>query len=304
MTISVILPTLNAARYLPKLVGALQSQTQAPLEIIVIDSSSTDETTRAAQEAGCVIEVIPRAEFDHGGTRNRAARLARGELLCFMTQDALPANESFLEELSRPIRDGAAVAAYARQCPHENAFPSEVFARAFNYPPESSLRSNEDISRLGLRAFFFSNVASMVQKDAFDAVGRFPESTVMNEDMVLCARLLRAGHRVAYRAEAVVFHSHNYAVSQQFRRNFDIGAFVAHSGKELGNTRTGEAGMRFALEQLRFLVSSGAAGWVPRTVIELGAKFVAYQLGQREHFIPLAWKRRMSLHPHFWRERS
>lgn len=303
MSTSVIVPTLNASRYLPRLIGALRTQSIPPLEIIVIDSSSTDDTATIASEAGCVVEIVPRDEFDHGGTRNRAANLARGELLVFMTQDAVPADERFLEELARPIREGLAVAAYARQIPYPDAFPPEAFARTFNYPAVSSLRSEGDISRLGLRAFFFSNVASMVSKNAFLEAGRFPERTVMNEDMLLCAKLLRAGHRVAYRAEAIVSHSHNYRLDQQFRRNFDIGAFVSQSGAALGETRVEGSGVKFALGQIGHLASSGAWTWIPRTVLELGLKFVAYQLGKRERALPLSVKRRFSMHPHYWRDK-
>lgn len=303
MEVSLIIPSLNASGYLPNLIQALRAQSEPPFEIIVIDSSSTDDTVDIARKAGCVLELVSRADFDHGGTRNRAAKLAQGELLVFMTQDALPANERFLEELARPIKDGSAVAAYARQIPYPNAFPSEAFARAFNYPSVSSLRSEADISSLGLRAFFFSNVASMVYRGAFLEVGQFPERTVMNEDMLLCARLLRAGHRVAYRAEAIVSHSHNYRLEQQFRRNFDIGAFVSQSGAALGDTRAEGAGVKFALEQIGHLASSGAWTWIPRTTLELGLKFVAYQLGKRERFLSLDLKRRLSMHPHYWREK-
>lgn len=302
MEVSVVIPTLNASRCLPGLLEVLKTQSEQPLEIIVIDSSSTDDTAVIARRAGCAVELISRAEFDHGGSRNRAASLARGELLVFMTQDAVPANERFLEELARPIRDGRAAAAYARQIPYPDAFPPEAFARAFNYPPVSSLRSQNDIPRLGLRAFFFSNVASVVSRTAFEAVGRFPERTVMNEDMLLCAKLLRAGHTVAYRAEAVVWHSHNYRLEQQFRRNFDIGAFVSQSGAALAETRAEGAGVKFALAQIGHLASSGAWAWIPRTTLELGLKFVAYQLGKRERLLSLTLKRRLSMHPHYWRD--
>jgi rhamnosyltransferase len=301
MSISVIVPTLNAAQHLPKLLEALKTQSEPPLEVIVIDSASDDDTARIAVNAGCRLEPISRNEFDHGGTRNRAAALARGGLLVFMTQDALPANPHFLTELAQPIRAGLAAAAYARQLPYPDAFPSEAFARTFNYPPVSSLRSVEDIPRLGLRAFFFSNVASMVAATTFLEVGRFPERTIMNEDMLLCAKLLRAGHRVAYRSESCVFHSHNYSLGQQFKRNFDIGAFVAQFRTELTEVRTGEAGLTFALGQIKHLVG-GAWTWIPRTVLELGLKWTAYQLGQREQSIPVVWKRRLSMHRHYWKD--
>jgi rhamnosyltransferase len=73
--ISVLVPTLNAAPYLPKLLDSLLDVQ----EVIILDSSSQDNTASIAQQYGVRVEVIPKAKFDHGGTRNRAAKLAIGE---------------------------------------------------------------------------------------------------------------------------------------------------------------------------------------------------------------------------------
>jgi len=160
-----------------------------------------------------------------------------------MTQDALPVDRSFLGELVRPIPQGCEAAACARQVPRSDAPPPEAFARSFNYPPESHIRAISDVPRMGFKAFFFSNVASAVSREALCAVGGFPERVIMDEDVLLCARLLCAGYRAAPQAEAAVYHSHHYTLSQQFKRYFDIGTFVSQAGEALEGAKTGEEGV-------------------------------------------------------------
>jgi rhamnosyltransferase len=299
-TISIVIPTLNAARHLPDQLDSLYRQTLQAAEILVIDSSSTDATVALATSLGCRIEVIDRSTFDHGGTRNVGASMTSGEIIVFMTQDALPVDEHFLENLVAPIRDGQCAAAYARQTAYDDAYPPEKLARAHNYPQVSHVLCEKDIEARGLKAFFFSNVASAVGRDAFEAVGCFPDRTVMNEDMLLCSKLFRSDRKVAYCADAVVYHSHNYGLSQQFKRNFDIGAFVSQHGADLGDVRSGMSGLRFAADQIQTLSRTGHLRWVPRTVADLATRFVAFRLGRQERFIPIALKRRMSMHSFFW----
>ena len=116
--VSVIIPTLNAGNQIRRLIDSLQSQVLTPLEIIVIDSSSKDDTAEIARTANCEVMEIDRALFNHGRSRNMAADLASGNVLVFLSQDALPVDETFLEELTRPIREGTAVAVTARQIPY------------------------------------------------------------------------------------------------------------------------------------------------------------------------------------------
>jgi rhamnosyltransferase len=299
-SISIVIPTLNAARYLPDQIRALRRQTLTPIEIIVIDSSSTDDSVTVARQHDCKVELIDRSTFDHGGTRNKAAHMTSGDVVVFMTQDALPIDEHFLANLVAPILAGTASASYARQIAYADAFPPEKLARAHNYPDRSHVLSADDIEARGLKAFFFSNVASAVRRTDFEAVGGFPDRTVMNEDMLLCSKLLRSGQRVAYCADAVVYHSHNYRLSQQFKRNFDIGAFVSQHGPQLGDVRTGMSGLRFAVDQIQALCRDGHWYWVPRTVADLGARFLAFRIGINERIVPIKLKRRISMHSFFW----
>lgn len=300
MQISVIIPTLNAALYLKPLVERLKSQSMPLLEIIVIDSASTDGSAVVARELGCSVIEISRLSFNHGGTRNQAAATAKGAILVFMTQDALPMNDQFLEELARPIISGEVAGAYARQIAYPDACPLEQFARAFNYPETSHFKSAANIAKLGIKAYFFSNVASAVRKDLFQSVGGFPDKIIINEDMVLCARLMRAKCTIGYVSQSIVMHSHNYRLSQQFARYFDMGVFVSRSGTEISNPKTGGEGIRFAREQQLFLFRAGYVLWVPRACAEVVFKFLGFQLGKHEKLLPLWLKKRFSMHSFFW----
>ncbi len=300
MKVSVIVPTWKAVRYIRPLVQALWQQTLKPLEVIVIDSSSPDQTAETAKEMGCRVEVISQTEFNHGGTRNRAARLAKGEILVFMTQDALPVDESFLKKLIEPIERGSAVAAYARQIPYPDANPSEAFGRQFNYPAQSHLQTLAQLPQKGFKTFFYSDVASAVRAEVFWAMGGYPDWVIVDEDVYLCAQLLRAGHSVAYSAEARVLHSHNYGLSQQFRRLFDVGVFVSQAGEMLAGAKTSGEGLRFVWHMTTHLAQKGAWGWILYSWLEAALKFLAYHMGRRHGALPLPLKRNLSMHRHFW----
>ncbi len=247
------------------------------------------------------MEVIPRSAFDHGGTRNLGARKARGEILVFMTQDAIPVDEYWLQNLVFPIASGEVVATFARQIPREEAGPLERFARGFNYAAKSRVKKLADVRELGYKAFFFSNVCSAVRADVFWEVGGFPEGVILNEDVLLCAKLLRAGYEVKYEAEARVCHSHNYGLLQQFKRNFDIGTSVAQAGSALEGARTGGEGLRFVVGQAKYVLRVGTPLSLFRVFGEATVKLVAFSLGKRERYIPCLVKRHLSMHSFFWK---
>jgi len=292
---------LQAQKYLAVLIPLLRAQTLPPDEIIIVDSSSTDDTVSVARKLGCQVEVISRASFNHGGTRNLGTTFATGQILVFMTQDVAPADTLFIEELTRPIRETQAVAAYSRQIAYPDAPPPEVFARDFNYPADSFLKGAEDIPRLGIKAYFFSDAASAVRRDVFDAVGRYPEQVIVNEDMWLCAKLLQAGHKVAYASRSNALHSHHYTLRQQFKRYFDTGVFMRQSQEILKGARAGGEGLRFLRQLVSYLVKQRRWSWIPYAIAESGVKFLAYHLGKREHLLPRGIKRALSGYPAYWK---
>ena len=266
----------------------------------MIDSASEDDTARIAHQAGCRVQTVGRDSFGHGRTRNLAARQAVGDILVFMTQDAMPANQDFLGALILPIREGQATAAYARQVAESGAPAPETFVRRHNYPLARQQKTAADISAMGFQAFFFSSVAAAVSKDAFLDAGGFPENVIVNEDMLFCANLLRAGKTVAYQPDATVVHSHSYSLGQQFRRFFDIGVFFEQAADQLRTSPTAGTGIKFARQQIVDLARTSAWGWIPRTVLESGLKYLGFRLGLSHRFLPRAVKSKCSRHKAFW----
>lgn len=279
MKLSLIIPTLNAGRHMERLLSSLSLQDIRPAEIIIIDSSSDDNTVDIAKKIGANTIVIPRQRFNHGGTRNMAAEIAEGDVLVFMTQDALPADNSLLSRLTAPLLDPEIAASYARQVAKTDASPPEVFARQFNYPDKGLIKSASDISTLGIKTFFFSNVCSAIKKGPFLKVGMFPGNIRFNEDMIIAAKLILNGYKTAYVPEARVIHSHNYSLLQQFIRYYNIGSSLKDSNWILKYARPEGEGMRFIRAQMSFLLKGHNYPWLPYIFLEQAAKYAGYRIG-------------------------
>ena len=303
MKISVIIPTFQAGKKLPALLDNLEKQTMRDFEIIIVDSSSTDDTISVAERAGCTVKIIERENFRHGRARNMGAFLAGGDIFVFLTQDVFPANKYFLENLTETLRKGKASAACARQIACPSASPLEVFARKFNYPPQSKIKTIRDVAHMGIKAYFFSNSASAVLRDAFYDAEGFCEDLIVNEDMYLCALLLNKGYSAAYEAKAVVYHSHDYKLLNLFRRYFDIGVFFSQAEPLLGGAKTGGEGFRFVTSLLKYLVEKKEFFLIPRVFIESVFKYTAFKSGNNHKYLPLFLKKLLSGHPYFWRKR-
>ena len=209
MSVSVILPTLNAAGEITVLLAALMDQTQPPEEILVVDSGSTDGTAELARAHGARVMSVPRDQFDHGGTRDAALRQTAGEFVLFLTQDALPADERYIEHLLKAFADERVAAASGRQLPRPDARPYVQAVQQYRYPAQSRAWGPEEREALGIRAYHLSDVCSAYRRSAYEAVGGFPHPLPTNEDMLIAAAFLDSGYRLAYCADAAVVHSHD-----------------------------------------------------------------------------------------------
>lgn len=279
MRISIIIPTFNAAPRIENLLSMLSAQDTQPWEVIIIDSSSEDTTVEIARNFGAKTIVIPRQTFNHGKTRNIAAMEAKGDILVFMTQDASPERNTLLSTLSAPLRTHDIAASYGRHIPRVNASPLEIFARRFNYPDSPLTKSIDDIGKYGIKTFFFSNACSAIKRDLFLSAGMFREGVRANEDMLMAARLILNGYKVAYVPEATVIHSHNYSLVQQFRRYYNIGSSLKNNAWVLDHVRPEGEGLRFVREQLRFVLKRCEYLWIPYIFLESLAKYTGYRAG-------------------------
>jgi rhamnosyltransferase len=296
----VIVPTLNAARDWPRFVAPLLACV-APEQVLIMDSASTDGTPRLATEAGFQVNSIPRAEFNHGGTRQLAAELSpEAEVLVYMTQDAVLAHPDSLPNLLAVFSGPEVAAVYGRQLPRPEAGAIEAHARNFNYPAVSDVRDLASRERIGLKSIFISNSFAAYRRSSLFAVGGFRRDVIFGEDTLLAAKLLLKGYKVCYAANACVYHSHGYSWGQEFRRYFDIG--VLHDRERALLGRFGGAdreGQRFVISELKFLREHDP-GQIPSALVRTGLKYLGYRLGRMEGRLGDSVKRRISMQPSFW----
>lgn len=300
LNILVFIPTFNAANCLPKLLTSLKNQT-IKVETNIIDSSSDDETLDIVKSYGNDFTVIKREDFNHATTRNSAKKY-EADFYLFMTQDALPADDKLVENLIKPFVDPDVVVSYARQIPHEDADVLEKFARETNYPPTSLVKSKTSFPSLGIKTFFASNTCAMYRASYFRTVNGFREGLIMNEDMEYAARAILNGKKVAYCAEAKVWHSHRYGLKALFRRYFDIGIFfktnpwIREEVEKYSSTES--TGIKQAKAELGYLWRKAPLA-LPRSLLFSITKYTAYKLGHNYDKLPKRVVRACSLHQNF-----
>lgn len=244
MDISVIIPTLNAEHEIDALLIALDRQTIQPNEILVVDSASEDKTIELVQKhKGVRLLQIDRQDFNHGTTRDMALNESSGDFVCFLTQDAVPVSDDYLKRLVAPMVDDSDIALVSgRQLPKADARRFEQLVRGFNYPDSPSVRSKCDLEKFGIKTFFASDVCSVYRRTAYLECGGFDHVNT-NEDMLMAAKFIASGMKVAYEPHAEVFHSHNLTPAQQFARNRAVGFFLeTHADDLMHASEIGEGG--------------------------------------------------------------
>lgn len=300
MKISVIIPTINCEKHISILINKLWNQTKKPKEVIIIDSESDDDTCKIAKEQGAKVLEIKRKNFNHGRTRNIAVDNSTGDILVFLTQDALPNNEYFLEKLTNPLNDSLISATYGRQIAKIDAIPTEKFSRNFNYPKEDIIKSKDDLKTMGIKTFFFTNVCSSIKREKFYEVGKFPDDTILNEDMILASKLILNGYKIAYVSSAEVLHSHNYNLLKQFKRNFDIGVSLVENKSILEYATAEREGIKFLVSEMRYLIKNRMFLWIPYALADNTSRFIGYKLGLKHKSLPIGLKKKLSMNSNYW----
>lgn len=297
----IAIPTYNGGELWQLVVDSIKKNAPDNLLVHVIDSSSRDDTSVIAKNAGFDLVTIAGHDFNHGGTRNLAVNKFSNQydIVIFLTQDAIP-QPNFIENITSVFNDNNVACAYGRQLPHDNANPLATHARWFNYPDKGYVCSAEDIPKMGLKTVFMSNSFSAYRLPIFNALGGFPSDTILCEDMYFTAKAILSGYKVAYVADAIVKHSHNYTAVEEFKRYFDIGVF--HRDEAWIRNKIGGAsgeGKKFILSEFLFLLKR-APVWIPVACINNFMKIVGYKLGLQYNRFPKKIIKSFSMHKRYW----
>lgn len=301
--VAVIILTFNAGSEFKDLLDAINQQNMTFAYRLVIDSGSTDRTVYEANSAGFEVVRVNNSDFDHGATRQLAVEICpKADFFVFLTQDAIPVNRRSISNLMKVFNEQSVGIAFGRQVPKRDASVLGAHARLYNYTTFSYVRSYSDRIKYGIKTVACSNSFAAYRKTALNDVQGFPKKVIFGEDVITAGRMLLKSWKIAYVAEAGVYHSHNYNPIQEFRRYFDIGAFhtanrwlLDHFGKPQNE------GVKYLRSELLYVFQNNIL-LLPMCLLSLAAKWIGYNFGVKSKFFPLWINRMLSSQPKYWKE--
>lgn len=299
---TLIVPTLNPGdNNWARWIESVNSQDLFFERVLVIDSGSNDNVVALSKEAGFDVVTIDKRDFNHGATRQMAAKhCEESDILIYLTQDAYLSSPTSIPNIVKYFRDDKVGAVCGRQLPHSNANLVARHARAHNYGPNTIIKCHSPDAPCSIKDVFMSNSFAAYRKQSLHDCGGFPSNTIMCEDMYVTAKMLKNGYTVIYASDATCYHSHNYTVSQEFKRYFDIGVFHARESwirESFGNE--GKAGFDYLLSELKYVYENDWKS-LPHSVAAIASKYIAFRLGLLEKFLPIEFKKKFSMHSRYW----
>ncbi len=323
--IDVVIPVYKPDGKLGHLLHMLNRQCRKPDKIVLMitDPGDASGENHGAQLERWILEsdipaechFLSQDEFDHGGTRNKGMEYCDGEVVVYMTQDAVPEDDHMIEMLTEPffgefcgasagnLGETEIILSYGRQMPEKDCRPVERYTRSFNYPAQSRIKTKEDIPSLGIKTFFASNVCAAYRKDLFLLQGGFPEKTIFNEDMIFAGRAVQAGYAVAYAAGARVIHSHNLSNKVQLQRNFDLAVSQAEHPEVFQGIRSEREGFALVMNTMKYLARCGRIYLIPGMILTTACKYTGYLLGKRYKKLPVKMVLSCSMNKNYWRNK-
>ncbi len=208
-SVSVVVAAYNEARHIDGLLASLRAQTEPPLEVIVVDDGSTDDTAALSARAGAT--VLRCAHRGPAAAHNAGAAVAVGDVVVFLDGD-MECSPSFVERLVAPIASGAAVGTFTREMYLANR--DRRWARAYaalRFSPPDRLLPADFPDRFG--AF------RAIRADAFRSVNGF-DDVGYGEDMTIASKL---GEDAAVAPGAVLYHHHPDTLFEIFENGRWVG---------------------------------------------------------------------------------
>ena len=305
--IDVIIPVYKPNRDFEVLIKKLQDQTIKPNKIILMNTEEKyienflEESKILEKYDNIEIHHVSEADFDHGKTRDMGVQFSKAPYFLCMTQDAVPANDSLIEELWKVLKKDNVASVYGKQLARENSHILEDFTRKFNYPDKSRMKSKKDLEELGIKTYFCSNVCAAYKREVYDKLGGFIKKTIFNEDMIYAAAVIKAGYEIGYVAEAQVIHSHHYTGKQQFHRNFDLGVSQADHPEVFKGVPSEKEGGKLVSSTIKFLIKEKRLDQLIPFVYQCGCKYIGYRMGKAYNKLPEAIVKKCSMNRNYWK---
>jgi len=230
--VSIIIPTKNAGKEFNFLLKMLTNQKGfKEIEIVIVDSGSTDNTLEIAKSYNAkIVEILPE-EFSHSFARNLGAKNATGDYFLFTVQDALPPTKTWLNKLMTTIKTEDVIVASCAELPREDA---DLFYRVKSWNHYKFLEVNQkdrilsmpaDPNHINLRKNGqISDLACLISAKLFL---KYKYRLSYAEDLDLGIRLIKDGKRIAFLGTMRIIHSHNRPAFYLIKRGYVDNLFLS-----------------------------------------------------------------------------
>ena len=278
-TIDIICPLYNAEEYIENLHKSFIMQKKVKInKIRYVLTESKDNTEEYLKNNNIESKKIKKSEFSHSLVREKEAMESVSDVVAFVTQDVVIDDELWLYNLTKDIGKDNIVAAYSRQVTKYNNI--EKYTRESNYPAQSKVVSQDDISKLGLKTFFFSDESSAIDTNIFKKLNGYDGKNLpISEDMYIAYKIINNGYKIKYCSESVVYHSHNFTLKEVYERYKLTGKFFKENSY-LDNYGTNKSGGGLAKYILKRAIQDKNINVLIRFLPDMGARFIGMKVGK------------------------
>lgn len=279
MTIDIICPLYNAEKDIEELDRTIKMQKNVQLnKVKYVLTEGKDNTEKKLKKLNLEYQKIKKEEFSHSRTREKAAFDSKADIIVFITQDVKIKRDDWLYFLTKDIENGTVDACYSRQLCDNNTI--EKYTRECNYPVVSKIVSKDDISKLGLKTFFFSDASSAIKRETFVNLNGYDnKNLVISEDMYIAYKLIMNDYKIKYCADSEVVHSHEFTLKQYYNRYKDTGKFFKENNY-LNAYKVNQTGGSLAMYILKRALQDKNWKVLVQYIPNMTARFVGMKIGK------------------------
>lgn len=280
MKVDIICPLYEAENYILNLNDSLLKQKNVNInKIQYVLTKSKDNSEKILKENKLNYILIDKKDFSHSLTREKEAMKSKSDIIVFISQDIVIENTDYLYNLVNPIINGEADACYSRQLTKFDNI--EKYTRESNYPDKSIIKTKDDIEKLGLKTFFFSDASSAVNAKVFKKLNGYDGKNLpINEDMYFAYKLIMNGYKIKYCADSVCYHSHNFKLKELYDRYKLTGRFFKENSY-IDNFGTNKSGGGLAKYILKRAIKDKNIKVLIRFVPDMTARYIGMKVGKR-----------------------
>ncbi len=211
MKCSIIIRAFNEEKHIGKLIKGIKNQIcSAEIEIILVNSGSTDNTAEIAKNEGAIVVNIKPEEFSFGYALNIGCKKASGDILLFASAHVYPVYNNWIEKMLEPFKKDNVALVYGRQIGDDASKYSEKRLLIKWFPPTSNYNQLHP---------FCNNANAAIRKSLW-LEQHYDETLTGLEDLAWAEKILQKGFHLIYEAEAIIVHVHEETPKKVYNRYY------------------------------------------------------------------------------------